>query len=159
MQLFKSNPKSKSNLKVKLKNFTHHYPYLVALGDLPDWFIKTIRCIINFTENTPKAPKLRFDLTNEAAIHNMRLIQCYDNDLQRYFLDNKDTFIGFGFEFRHPPILEPLLLHHPNWRKFRILLEKGSNWEMDEISEKDRLAKNKEFATRGNHKSAKTYDL
>jgi hypothetical protein len=50
------------------------------------------------------------------------------------------------------------LLHHPNWRKFKTLLERGSNWIMDEISEKDRLAKNKEFATRGNHKSAKIYD-
>jgi hypothetical protein len=88
----------------------------------------------------------------------MRLLQHSDNDLQRYLLDNHDTFIGFGSEFRHPRILEPLLLHHPDWGKFKILLERGSNWIMDEITEKDRLAKNKEFATRGNHKSAKICD-
>jgi len=88
----------------------------------------------------------------------MRLLQQYDNDLQRYLLDNHDTFIGFGSELHRSCILELLLLHHPNWRKFKTLLERGSNWIMDEISEKDRLAKNKEFATRGNHKSAKIYD-
>jgi hypothetical protein len=135
------------------------YSTPVALGDTPNWLIREIKRIINTNEKTPKNPELRFDLSDEAATHNMKLLQKYDNDLQRYLMDNHETFIGFGSEFRRTSILEPLLLHHPNWRKFKTLLEKGSDWEMDKISETDRLAKNKEFATRGNHKSAITYDV
>jgi hypothetical protein len=55
-------------------------------------------------------------------------------------------------------ILEPLLIHHLNWPKLKNLLEEGSNWKLDAMSEKDRVAKNSEFITRGNHKSAKKYD-
>jgi hypothetical protein len=62
--------------------FIFQYLHLVALGDTPDWLITTIKSIINSTKNTPRAPKLRFELSNEAAIHNMRLLQQYDNDLQ-----------------------------------------------------------------------------
>ncbi len=111
-----------------------------------------------YYRNTPKSPDLRFKLSQEAAIHNMKLLQQHDTDLQNYLLKNGGTFIGFGSEFRCSTLLEPLLLHHPNWWRLKQLLEQGSNWQLDELSHDDRLAKNDEFISRGNHKSAKTYD-
>ncbi len=92
------------------------------------------------------------------ALHNMNLLQQHGNDLQKFLHNNRDTFIGFGAEFRLPHTLESLLLHHPNWRKLKEMLENRLNWEMDEILESDHLAKNEDFICRGNHKSAKTYD-
>jgi hypothetical protein len=73
-------------------------------------------------------------------------------------MQNSESFTSPGSEFRHHELLEPLLLHHPNWRHFRNLLAYGSNWKLDPLAIKDRLAKNCEFITRGNHKSAITYD-
>jgi hypothetical protein len=131
----KYKAKCKNSNKIKFKSQKQHtikiilscILHLVALGDTPIWLIEEIKKNINTTENTPRSPELRFDLSNEAAVHNMRILQRYDNDLQRYLLDNHDTFIGFGSEFRRICIIEPLLLHHPNWRKFKMLLEKGSD--------------------------------
>jgi hypothetical protein len=49
-------------------------------------------------------------------------------------------------------------MHHPNWPKYKELLSKGSQWLLQELPESDCIAKNKEFITRGKHKSALTYD-
>jgi hypothetical protein len=141
----------------KVKTYLHNLSF-DTIGDSPDWFLQTIKNIIDSTEDTPKAPALRFNLSYDAAVHNMRLLQSHNNDLQQYLKRNKDTFIGFGFEFRQTHILEPLLIHHPNWLKLKNLLEEGSNWKLDKMSEKDSIAKNSEFITRENHKSAKKYD-
>jgi hypothetical protein len=88
----------------------------------------------------------------------MKQLQDHNNSIQNYITHNSETFINFGSEFRKPEVLEPLLLHHPNWRRCRDLLLKGSNWELDPLSNEDRIAKNNEFITRGNHKSAITYE-
>jgi hypothetical protein len=67
------------------------------------------------------------------------------------------TFISFGSEFCQSEVLEPLLLHPPDWRWFPDLLLKGSSWSLEELSKEDWLAKNNQFIARGNHKSANTY--
>jgi hypothetical protein len=72
----------------------------------------------------------------------MNLLQRHGNSIQTYLKQNSDTFISFGSEFRHPDLLEPLLLHHPNWRRFHDLLSKGSNWALEPLANEDRLAKN-----------------
>jgi hypothetical protein len=127
-------------------------------SDSLEWFIPTLQTIINTTHTAPNAPSFKFELTQEAAEYNMNLLQRHNNDLQSYIIYNKGTYISFGSEFRSPELLEPLLLHHPNWRRFRDLLTQGSSWPLSDLSEEDRLAKNKEFIARGNHKSAITYE-
>ncbi len=87
----------------------------------------------------------------------MHLLQSHNNSLQSYLLKSNGTFISFGSEFCKPEVLEPLLLHHPSWRRFRDLLTKGSNWALKNLSQEDRLQKNHEFISRGNYKSANTY--
>jgi hypothetical protein len=106
-----------------------------------DGFIQKIQSIINTIEETPRAPTLRFELSQDAAVHNMNLLQYHGNDLQNYILANRGTFISFGSEFRKPSVLEPLLLHHPNWPRFQLLLEQGSQWPLEELQNEDRLAK------------------
>jgi len=108
--------------------------------------------------DTPKSTSLRFSLTNEAAIHNMHILQQHNNNIQSYLLRTKGSFVSFGSEFRNQDVLEPLLLHHPSWKRFRELLLSGSDWVLDPLPNKDRIAKNDEFIRRGNHKSAKLYE-
>jgi hypothetical protein len=80
-------------------------------------------------------------------------------DSIKLFIDSVvGTFINYGSEFRPPSILEPLLMHHPNWPKCKELLSKGSKWPLHDLPDSDCIAKNKEFIKRGNHKSALKYN-
>jgi len=45
-----------------------------------------------------------------------------------------------------------------SWQRFKLLLQKGSSWPLEDLPESDRLAKNEEFIMRGNHKSTKIYN-
>jgi hypothetical protein len=94
----------------------------------------------------------------EAALHNMQKLQRRGNSIADLINSVSGTFINYGSEFRPIPVLEPLLLHHPNWPKCQNLLCKGSLWPLHDISNADRVAKNKEFIRRGNHKSAIKYE-
>lgn len=70
---------------------------------------------------------------------------------------NQGSIISPGLEFRPVHLLEPLFLHHLNWPSIRQILVSGSLWPLLSISEEDRVAKNNEFISRGNHKSAEKY--
>jgi hypothetical protein len=88
----------------------------------------------------------------------MEQFQKHGNSIKTYIASITGTFINYGSEFRPPSQLEPLLLHHPNWPKCKDLLSKGSKWQLHELSEPDRIAKNEEFIQRGNHNSAIKYN-
>jgi hypothetical protein len=88
----------------------------------------------------------------------MKLLQLHNNSIQNYILQNNETFTSFGSEFRSPDLLEPLLMHHPNWHRFRLLLLEGSHWALAPLPNENRLEKNNEFIKRGNHKSAIKYE-
>jgi hypothetical protein len=122
--------------------------------DYPDWFISTIKEILQSPVATPKKPSLIFKLSQEAANHNKTILQAHGNSLQEYIRSHKDTYISFSSEFWSPTVLQKLLRHHPNWPKLNKILEDGSNWPVSPISNRERLAKNRELIERGNHKSA-----
>ncbi len=65
--------------------------------------------------------------------------------------------MAYGSEFRPITHLEPLLLHHRSWPSFSLQLMRGSMWPLTDLSESDRVQKNNEFISRGNHKSAITH--
>ncbi len=87
----------------------------------------------------------------------MRVLQKYNNNLDDYITANKNTFMSYGSEFCPLAHLEPLLLHHRSWPYLSLQLEKGSVWPLKTLSESDRIQKNIEFISRGNNKSAITY--
>jgi hypothetical protein len=155
---------SNTKLQIKLPNEKKTYtkimvkPIMSIITDTPDWFLQTIETIILSTSPTPNALSLKFELTPEAATHNMMLLQRHNNSIQDYILHNTGSLMSFGSEFRHPDLLEPLLMHHPNWKLFSDLLSIGSNWALKPLANEDRIKKNSEFITRGNHKSAITYE-
>ena len=127
------------------------------LSDHPLWFIPTIENLLQVPIATPRHPSIQFNLSQEAAIHNKEILQKHGNSINIYLQSQQGTFIAFGSEFRPTWVLEPLLCHHPNWPKLKKILEKGSNWPLSPITKEDRLAKNKELVSRGNHRSAVKY--
>ena len=89
----------------------------------------------------------------------MHLLQQHENSLHRVIIQHPGSVISPGSEFRPVSVLEPLFLHHPNWAIIQQIMKEGSRWPLDSISKEERIAKNNEFITRGNHKSAKNTSM
>jgi hypothetical protein len=121
------------------------------------WFIPTIKNLLQVPIATPRHLTLQFKLSQEAAIHYRGILQQYGNSINDYLQSQQGTFIAFGSEFHPTWVLKQLLCHHPNWPKLKKILEEGSNWPLSPITKDDRLAKNKELVSRGNHRSAVKY--
>ena len=126
--------------------------------ETPKWFLPTIDKIINTPSHTPSSPPLKFELMMVAALHNMEVLRGCDDSIQELIQKNKKSFIGPGSEFRSVHLLETLFMHHHNWCKIYNSLSRGSIWPLLPLSDENRIAKNKEFITRGNHKSAIKYE-
>jgi len=87
----------------------------------------------------------------------MEILKQYQNNVSRYIEENEDSIISYGSEFRPVAILDNLFMHHRSWPTLRCILTKGSKWPLEPITKGDRVKKNNEFISRGNHKSANTY--
>ncbi len=133
-----------------------HLKYFIS--ETPEWFLPTITNIINTPVGVPESSGLQFQLTEAAAIHNMNLLRLHGNCLQTLIISSPGTIISPGSEFRPADVLDPLFLHHHNWPKAKAILLQGSIWPLLPLPNDVRIAKNREFITRGNHKSAITYE-
>jgi hypothetical protein len=98
-----------------------------------------------------------FTLTEEAAQHNMQLLQRHDNSIQKLIEAYPGSFISPGSEFQPVHLLDQLFVHHHNWPIIQNILTQGSLWPLLPISEVERITKNNEFIQRGNHKLAVKY--
>jgi hypothetical protein len=87
----------------------------------------------------------------------MEILKQYKNNVSKYIEENEDSIISYGSEFRPVAILDNLFMHHRSWPTLRCILKKGSKWPLEPITKGDRVQKNNEFISRGNHKSANTY--
>ena len=101
-------------------------------------------------------PKFRFDITPEAASHNLHMLKDHKFNLDK-LLNDKDrpSITNYGSEFKNVKQLEALLQFHPRWKAMKTLLTHGSEWKLmpvdDGLLAEDSIA----AAQRGNHKSAK----
>jgi hypothetical protein len=48
---------------------------------------------------TPKAPNLKFELTHDAAVYNMKQLQKEGNSIKSVINNAAGTFISYGSEF------------------------------------------------------------
>ena len=91
------NTKSHTEIsKYKILNIPHMITNILGY---PDWFIPSLRFVLQQKVRTPCSPSLRFELSQQAAEHNKALLQQHGNNLQNYILTQKDTHIYFGAEF------------------------------------------------------------
>jgi hypothetical protein len=71
----------------------------ITSPEAPSWFLTTIEQIINTALETPANPPLMFTLTEEAAQHNMQLLQRHDNCIQKLIEAYPGSFISPGSKF------------------------------------------------------------
>ena len=134
----------------------HNYDLQHIFIVTPDWFVPSIRKILNTDVKAPSKSPLVFELTDEAAIHNDMMLKSYNYDLELLIQDYQHAELGYGSEFRPTSILAPLLHNHPHWNRFSSNLDKGfgNQCRFKSLSPNDQSADFDMAASRGNHKSA-----
>jgi hypothetical protein len=128
-------------------------PCPVRISDSPPW-LPTIQEIVSTPSHVLGESPFIFNLTPEAATHNMIVLLAHESNIQMVIDNHQHTLLTHGSEFRSISVLQRLLMHHPKWPKIQSLLKTGSLWPLTHISDSDRQAKNTELISRGNHKSA-----
>jgi hypothetical protein len=141
---FTNDSFSKTNMSYPMFFPTSQKLYFSKL-DTPEWFLPTIKLIVDTPVVIPTSPNLQFSLSKTPADHNMRVLRYHGNNIQQYIENSVGTFIYPGSEFRSASVLEKLFIHHHNWPKIQGILQKGSSWPLSPISNKEHIAKNREF--------------
>ena len=96
-----------------------------------------------------------FELTEEAASLNAKLLSAFDFDLGKVIDAHPGTVSSYGSELRPLDQLRALLQHHPQWTTIEQYARSGIDYPfIDDISEDDRVAMLHENIQRGNHRSA-----
>jgi hypothetical protein len=97
-----------------------------------------------------------FKMSSEAAHKNYCILKTkFNNNINQAILTQMDSPLGYGPEFQKSTALASLLNLHPNWMHLNLLLNKGSSWPLDAISNLDQQEDVKVALTFGNHKGAK----
>jgi hypothetical protein len=103
-------------------------------------------------------PKVRFDISEEAAMHNYNLLKEADFDLERILnIPNYPSVTSYGSEFKSTNELESLFKFHPRWHSLKTILERGSAWKLSSLSNEEQIQDLDGSLERGNHKSASTF--
>ena len=101
-------------------------------------------------------PKVRFDVSKEAAVHNFDLFKQAKFNLRDILNTKEETSVTtYGSKLKDVRMLEKLFKHHKRWRDLKSMITNGSQWPIEALDEKSRLADLKGTPARGNHKSAK----
>jgi hypothetical protein len=120
----------------------------------PEWLIQAIKSVANANTPAPKAPPVRFELSEEAVRFNTELLKDNGLCMQQLLSQHQDTTLGFGSEFRPRDQLERILGQHPNFPFFSKILADGMDYRFTtELSEDERRAEVSAMLERGNHKS------
>ena len=62
--------------------------------------------------------------------------------------------MSYGSEFKDSSLLEPIFSKYPHWLKMKDILDNGSSFPLEEISEQDILGDLQGAIAKGNHTSA-----
>ena len=104
---------------------------------------------------TPAPPPFKFDVTNDAIIHNSKLLKKYDYDLEALLNDHQHTSVAFGSEFRPLTQLEPIFGKQDLFPFFAKVHKRGMSYELkEELTEDERMAELEAQLLRGNHLQA-----
>ena len=103
-----------------------------------DAIIAAIRLVAQWKQPEPEPCHFLFDISADAAAHNLHLLKCHDYDLEKVIQIEGGTPLQFGSEFKPPVILELLLGTHPLWNNIRSALTKGIQYPLARITCQDR---------------------
>ena len=100
-------------------------------------------------------PPCRFEVSNEAAMENWKILKRHNFNIESVSARSKRSAMTTGSEFKSTHDLERLLGAHPRWKKFKSILDRGVNFELEKLEEDLRQKDLDAAYHRGNHKSAK----
>ena len=136
------------------KHTSHFVSPLVQPQELPEDFIPRIKNILSQTSFWPTTTPFIFEMNNDVAERNTRILQLFDFDMTKVISAFPNSHISYGFKFRPASILEPLLHNSPHWSDIKNSLSKGAKFPLERISNARRKQDNEESIKKGNHKSA-----
>jgi hypothetical protein len=120
----------------------------------PAWLMKAVQEVAASEVQTPLAPPIRFDLSDDSVKFNSELLKESDLDLEKFLAKHQQTTLNFGSEFRPIGDLRKILGSHPNFDFFSDILANGMDYRFtEELSEDQRKEELAAMMKRGNHKS------
>ena len=122
--------------------------------DWPNDLIDRIKQVMGMPCSTPSAPEFKFEISEEAMQQYLAALEKYEFNVGKAFDAQHDSPLGSGMEFCPPDVLRSISGLHPLWNQMEDILQNGSNWLFEEISEKDRASNLQEALIFGNHKGA-----
>jgi hypothetical protein len=115
---------------LKTRLITNVWPANTTMSEI-------IKQMINSESPCPIKPEFCFKLTLEAAEKKNLILMNHNLDLNASIKAPSKSTVGYGLEFTKPSILLPLLRYHPLWPKMKLILEKGSQWPKEPITEEE----------------------
>jgi hypothetical protein len=93
----------------------------------------------------------------EAAEKNFLILtKKYGGNLKNALESQQESPLGMGSEFRPIETLESIYGNHPIWSRMVPILQQGSTWPLEDLSEEQRLSDVLEAIKFGNHKGAQS---
>ena len=125
-----------------------------------DWvgFYNTAQQVAASQCPTPGKSSFLFELSKEAALHNSKILESHEYDLERAIQSQGFTHLSMGSELRPVTQLEPLLRHHPYWPELKQIALHGVDYPLKHLPEDQRLKELNRQLEQGNQESALTDD-
>jgi hypothetical protein len=114
-----------------------------------------VSLVANWQQPDPEHCKFKFDISPEAAEHNLGIIRGHQYDLDAALKAEGGTALRYGSEFKPPSILGLLLENHPLWDSISSSLSNGIKYPLEQITCHARRRSTQQAIDRGNHKSAR----
>ena len=103
----------------------------------PPWLYDAILAVFHSPVPTPRAPLVKFDLSDESLAWNSQVIRECGYDLENLFAANVGTTLSPGSEFRPPDQLSRLFSRHPNFNFFMSTIRDGMGYEFETTLSED----------------------
>ena len=120
----------------------------------PDDLIRTISGIIDKPCEQPVKTEFKFTLDKESVAKNFCVMRKYGNYWGKAIKAQSKSPLGYGSEFRPTNILEKVFKKHPDLIRIKDILENGSNWPLEKLSEENRRTDMEKAIALRNHKGA-----
>ena len=131
--------------------FEHHF-YSDPL-DRPPNFTPKIKIILETHVSLPSKSPIAFDFTKDAMLHDSKILQSFDCDIEEIIRAHPNSDNSYGSDFRPNSIMEPLLHKHKDWVKIKGCLLNGFDADFRATNDQ-RLLDVQAAISRSNHESA-----
>jgi hypothetical protein len=114
-----------------------------------------VSLVANWQQPEPEHCNFKFEISPEAAGHNLGIIRGHQYDLDAALKAEGGTALRYCSEFKPPSILGLLLENHPLWDSISSSLSNGIKYPLERITCHARRRSIQQAIDRGNHKSAR----